>query len=472
MGLPGLRSRWPAGILALTLAVLLAARGAWGAAPTLGVRQELPNGLIWLFSEQRSLPLVNVSLLVKGGVLRDPPGKAGLANLTALMLLQGTRKRSATQIAQELDYIGAKLKASGSDDYVTVSLTVLKKDLATGLELLRDVVLNPAFAPEELKRKVGQLKASFQTDEDEPDIVASRTFHRRLFGEHPYGHPPKGTPEGLAAITPKDLQEFHGKFFRPNNAILTVVGDLSLEEAREWVTRTFGDWKAAPVPELKVPPPPALKATEKIVIDKKIAQANIVWGHLGISRSNPDFYALQLLNYILGGGGFSSRLLNRIREEKGLAYSVASSFDAGLEPGAFAIALETKNQSMSEAVAEVLREVERLRQENVTPEELEEAKSYLIGSFPARMDSVSKRAALMAYVELHGLGLDYPWRYPSLIRNLTAEDLRKAAVRYLHPENYLLVVVGNRSELGEPAAMEAPKGGKENQHERGKKPAP
>uniref|UniRef100_A0A7V6A3C9 Insulinase family protein n=1 Tax=Desulfobacca acetoxidans TaxID=60893 RepID=A0A7V6A3C9_9BACT len=449
----------------VTLAASAAAQESAAPEQVLGERRKLPNGLVWLFSEQHSLPLVSVKILIKGGVLRDPPGKAGLANLTALLLTQGTKKRSATQIAQEVDFLGARLGAAGSDDFTSVSLTVLKRNLGPGLDLLKDILLNPAFSKDEIKRKVSQLTASFQTDEDEPGIVASRAFHRRLFGKNPYAHPPKGMPEDLATIDSKDLVAFHDKYYRPNNAILTVVGDLSQEEAQDWVSKTFGDWKEGPIPDLKVPAPPELQNVEKIIIDKGITQANIIWGCLGIARKNPDFYSLQLLNYILGGGGFSSRLMNDIREDRGLAYSVNSSFEAGLEPGAFAIDLETKNHSAGEAVAQVIREVERVRSQPVSATELEEAKSYLIGSFPAKMDSVSKRAALLAYVEFYGLGLDYPWRYPSLIKNLTPADLQKTAEKYLHPERYLLVVVGNQSEMPGFAPATTSPGDKETKHD-------
>jgi zinc protease len=449
------------------IVILAATAAAQDSAPSqvLGVRQELPNGLVWLFSEQHSLPLVSVKILIKGGVLRDPPEKAGLANLTALLLTQGTKKRSATQIAQDVDFLGARLGAAGSDDYTSVSLTVLKNNLGPALDLLKDILFNPAFSREEMKRKISQLKASFQTDEDEPGIVASRAFHRRLFGNNPYAHPPKGTPESLTAIDSKDLVAFHDKFYRPNNAIMTVVGDLSPEEAQEWVTKTFGEWKGAPIPDLKVPPPPGLKNTEKIIIDKSITQANIIWGFLGISRNNPDFYALQVLNYILGGGGFTSRLMNNIREDRGLAYSVASGFEAGLEPGAFAVNLETKNQSAGESVAQIIDEVKRVRSQPVSATELADAKSYLIGSFPAKMDSVAKRAGLLAYVEFYGLGLDYPWRYPSLINNLTPADLQKTAEEYLHPERYLLVVVGRQSEMPAFAPPTTSPGDKETKHD-------
>jgi zinc protease len=433
-------------------------------AQTLGSRRELPNGLVWLFSEQTSLPLVTLNLVIKAGALRDPAGKAGLANLTAVMLLQGTKKRPATQIAQELDFLGARLSARGEDDFAVLSLTVLKKDLAAGLELLQDVLRQPAFAPEEVRRKVTQLQASFKSDEDDPGIVASRAFHKRLFGDNPYGHPPKGSPESLAGLSPKDLQDFHSTFYRPNNAILSLVGDLTQAEAENWVTKIFGPWEKAPLPELKLPPAPPLKRAETVVIDKTITQANIILGQVGLSRRNPDFYAFQVMNYILGGGGFASRLVDNIRENRGLAYSVNSSFDPGQEAGPFAVSLETKNASAGEVVAQVLKELERIRTSPVSAAELADAKSYLIGSFPRKMDSLGKRAWLLAYVELFGLGLDYPWRYASLLQDLTTADIQKVAQKYLHPDKYLLVIVGDRAELPSFQDKPAPSKEKEKHH--------
>jgi zinc protease len=431
------------------MAMLLAVGVAAAAQPpqVLGVKEQLPNGLVWLFSEQRSLPLVTIQVMVKAGVLRDPPGKAGLANLTALLLLQGTKKRSATQIAEELDFLGARLSASGSYDLALVSFMTLKKDLAAGLDLFQDVLYNPVFSLKEMRQKVSQLQASFKSDEDEPGIVASRAFHRQLFGDNPYGHPPKGTPAGLKAITRNDLVEFYRTYYRPNNAILSIVGDLSQEEAARVVTEVFGVWEKAPIPELKVPPPPALNKPEVTVINKDITQANIIWGNLGIARDNSDFYAFQVMNYILGGGGFASRLMENIRENRGLAYSVGSSFDPGLQPGPFTVALETKNASAGEALTQAIKEVELIRAKPVSEQELKDAKSYLIGSFPRKMDSLGKRAALLGYVEFYGLGLDYPWRYPELVKDLTPTDIQRVAERYLHPDKYLLVVVGDQDKM-------------------------
>jgi zinc protease len=430
--------------------ILIVGQAAWAApdSKVLGVREKLPNELVWVFSQQTDLPLVTMELLVKAGVLRDPPGKEGLANLTASLLLSGTKTLSAAQIAEQVDFLGARLGGGGGDDFATLSLTVLKKNLAPALELCKEVLLAPAFAPEEMKRKVSQIKASLESEKDEPMVVASRAFARELFGPFPYGHPVRGTAAGLSAITRKDLVDFHRTYYRPNNAILSLVGDLTQDEARQWVTKTLGAWTAGPIPPLKLPPVPPLKENKVTVLDKDITQANIILGNMAIARENPDFYPLQVMNYILGGGGFSSRMLDDIRVNRGLAYSVSSSFDPGLEPGPFHVSLETKNSSASEAITQVLAEMQRIRTEPVTPEELKDAKSYLIGSFPRKMDSMSKRAGLMAYVEAYGLGLNYPWRYPDLIQHLTAADIQKVAEKYLHPEAYLLVVVGKKSAMG------------------------
>lgn len=441
------------GVLLWSSAVLAAPESQ-----VLGTRHKLPNDLVWLFSPQPELPLVTLELLIKAGTLTDPPGKEGLANLTASLLLNGTKSRSAAKIASELDFMGARLSVSGGGDFATVSLTALKKDLGPALELLQDILMNPTFPAAEVVRKVNQFKAALTSAEDEPKVVASRTFIKHLYGAFPYSHPVMGTAQGLTAITRRDLIEFHRNYYRPNNAVLSVVGDLTPEEAQQWVTKIFGAWTAAPLPAVKLPAIPPLDQRQEVVIDKDISQANVILGNLGITRNNPDFYAFQVMNYLLGGGGFVSRLMDDIRVNRGLAYSVYSSFDPGLEPGPFIVALETKNASAGEAITQVVEQLRRMMTQPVTPEELKEAKSYLIGSFPRKMDSISKRAWLLGYVEVYGLGLDYPWRYPELIGHLTPEDIQKVAEKYLHPEKYLLVVVGKKSAMSHlPGALPSQK---------------
>lgn len=438
----------------VVIGIFLVSSAALAAPETrvLGTRQKLPNDLIWLFSQQSELPLVTLELIIKAGTLEDPPGKAGLANLTAALLLNGTKTRSSAKIAEELDFMGAHLGASGGDDCATVSLTVLKKDLGPALDLFKDILLNPTFPAAEMQRKVSQIKAALISDEDDPMVVASRAFAKNLYGSFPYGHPVRGTPQGLSAITRADLVAFHRTFYRPNNAVLSLVGDLTPDEARQWVTKIFGGWAAIPIPPAKLPPIPPLTQRQEVVIDKDISQANIIMGSLGMARRNPDFYAFQVMNYILGGGGFASRLMDDIRVNRGLAYSVSSSFSPGLEPGPFAVSLETKNASAQEAIDQVVAQMQRIRTQPVTPEELQDAKSYLIGSFPRKMDSMSKRAWLLGYVEVYGLGLDYPWRYPELIQHLTPADIQQVADKYIHPEKYLLVIVGKKSAMMSPSA--------------------
>ena len=439
--------RWLCLLLVWALTALWCPGPAAAADQVLGVREKLPNDLVWLYSQQTGLPLVTLELTIKAGTLQDPKGKEGLANLTASLLLSGTKSRNATQIAQELDFMGARLKAGGGDDFASISLVILKKDLGAGLELLKDVLLNPTFSLPEVQRKVAQYKAALESEQDEPMVVAGRTFAKDLYGDFPYGHPVRGTPQGLAAITPKDLAEFHRTYYRPNNTVLSLVGDLTQAEAGQAVSKTFGSWAAAPIPALKLPPIPPLSQRQAVVIDKDISQANIILGSLGINRQNPDFYAFQVMNYILGGGGFSSRLMDDIRENRGLAYSVSSSFSPGLEPGPFTVALETKNPSAAEAVTQVLEQLKLIMSQPVQPKELEDAKSFFIGSFARKMDSMSKRAWLLSYVEVYGLGLDYPWKYPDLIQHLTPADIQKVAEKYLHPDKYLLVVVGKKAAM-------------------------
>lgn len=413
----------------------------------LGERHTGPNDLVWLYSEQPGLPLVTLELLIKAGVLQDPPGKAGLANLTAELLLSGTRSRTAPQISEEIDYLGARLETSGGQDYAVLRLTVLKKYHREALQLFQDILLHPVFAPEEIARKVEQLKGRLKSEQDEPGVVAFRAFCRALYAAHPYGHPVIGTAEGLSAITRDDLLKFHQQYYRPNNAILVLVGDVRPTEAEQIVQEFFGNWNAAPVPKRELPPIPESSRCRVMKIDRNLTQANIVLGQRGIKRRNPDFYAFLLMNYILGGGGFVSRLMDNIREDRGLAYSVGSSFDPGLEPGPFEVSLETKNATAGLALQEVLRELHRIRTELVTEKELSEAKSYMIGSLMRKMDSNAKRAWLLGYVEFYGLGLDYLQRYPEIINGLTREDIRRVAQKYLSPEQWLLVVVGQQSQI-------------------------
>lgn len=410
-------------------------------------RAVLPNQLILLTSKEHALPFVTLQLLIGSGSMKDPIGAEGLSQMTARGLLLGTLKRSVTAINEELDFMGASLSSSSGRDYATVTLKILKKDLEKGIDLFMEVLTQPTFPEEEIRREVEKTLATIQSEEDQPEEVAEKTFQKTLFLNNPYGHPVVGTKDSLPHMTREKILSFYHSYYHPNNATLTVVGDISGEEIRTMLLPHLIKW-----PMGKIPPKTfSINFEEEqrtIKIHKPITQANIIIGHRGVSRDHPDYYALLVMNYILGGGGFASRLMEEIRNKRGLAYSVTSYFDPGKYPGSFQISLQTKNASAREAITLSLQEMKRIQKEFVSEKELEGAKKYLIGSFPMRIDTQGKLVNFLNQVEYYGLGLDYPERYPTLIRSVTREEILRVAQKHLFPEKYILVIVANLKEAG------------------------
>ncbi len=410
-------------------------------------RTVLPNQLVLLVCEEHSLPFVTFQLFIDSGARKDPAGEEGLAYLTAKGLLLGTTKRRATSINEELDFMGASLSASSGRDYTTLTLRVLKKDLDRGFDLFMEVLTQPLFPEEEIRKEVEKVLAAIQSAEDEPGEVAQKEFRKTLFPTSPYGHPVEGTKESLPRLTREMLVRFHRSYYHPNGAILTVVGDITSGEVERNLFPRLGKWPSAEIPKESFQPTFA-EGPKTVKTDRAITQAHIILGHAGVSRDNPDYYCLLVMNYILGGGGFSSRLVEEIRNKRGLAYSVASFFEPGKYPGSFEIVLQTKNASAREAISLAIQQVGRIRKEPVSEKELEAAKKYLIGSFPLRLDTQGKLASFLTQVEYFSLGPDYPEKYPSLIKSVTREDVLRVANAYLHPENEILVVVANLKEAG------------------------
>ena len=413
-----------------------------GAAP-LGRRVEMGNGLILLVAERPTLPMVTVEVLVTAGSLSEPGGKAGLANLTAELLPLGTTSRTAPEISEAIEFVGGSLHATGSREFASISLTVLKRDLDLGLALLADILMRPAFREEEIARKVQQLQGSIRRKQEDPGTVVREAFASSLFREHPYGRPVEGTEESLARVTRKDLLEFHRHYYVPNNSILAAAGDVTLPELQGAIEKHFQGWPRKPVPPLDVAAvsPPGTRQVVKI--DREVTQANIVWGHVGVERKHPDYYVLSVMNLILGGGGLTSRLMGSIRQERGWAYDVHSFFSAGRDLGSFEVNLQTKNETAGPAIEEVFGQIREIRENGVTAEELEEAKGFLTGSFPLRFETNRQVVSFLAAVEFYGLGMDFPERYPEIIRAVTREDILRVAREYLHPDRGILVVMAD-----------------------------
>jgi len=407
-------------------------------------RTTLQNSLIVLHSEEHSLPIVMVTLLVKASQLNEPKDKAGLANLTAELLLEGTKHRKSTEISEEIEFLGASLDTLTGRDYTTISLSVLKKDINKGFELFSDILLNPTFPQQEIDREKELIKGSLKQSEEDPSFIAERTFRKEVFGEHPYGRLTEGSAETIGNIKREDMIKFYSDYFLPNNSILSIVGDITEDELTALIKKYLGDWKKADLPAITANKLDEKKTNGVIKLDKDLAQANILLGHIGISRDNPDYYAVSVMNYIFGGGGFSSRLMQSIRDEMGLAYDVDSSFSLNKEKGLFQVEVQTKNESADLVISEILKQMERIRKEYVSDEELTDAKSYLTGSFPRRLDTNRKIADFLTLVEFYNLGLDYIEKYSTYINSVTKEDILRVARKYLDPENYVLVIVANQ----------------------------
>jgi zinc protease len=405
-------------------------------------RTVLDNGLTLLTVERHNLPMVKVAVGLNAGSLMEPAEKSGLANLTASLLTEGTQSRTSREISEAIEFVGGSIGASGGTDYSTVSLSILKKDVDLGFDLLADIILHPSFPEDELIKKRERIKASLKAREEDPAFVATKAFKKAVFGDHPYGRLVSGSDETLDAISRDDVVNFHESYYVPNSSIMAVVGDISAAEVTVLLKRYFSAWHAQNVEknELMLP---KTKERKIITVDKDLTQATIELGHLGVSRDNPDYYALSVMNYILGGGGFSSRLMLNIREEKGLVYDIHSFFAAEKYGGRFQVGLQTKNESANIAIREVLNEIRRIKTEPVTDSELSDAKSFLTGSFPMRIETSSRIAGFLVAVEYYDLGVKYIDNYPEYINSISKEDVLRVAKKYLDDVNFTLVVVAD-----------------------------
>jgi len=411
-------------------------------------RKVLENGLTLLMVERHNVPVVMVTVGIRAGNLFEPEEKAGLANLTAELLTSGTNKRTAYEISEGIEFVGASLDASGGDDYITVTLSVLKKDIDLGFDLLSDVILNPVFPEDELNKRKEHIKGGLKSEEEDPGFIAKREFKKAVFGTHPYGRLITGDSKTIDRIKRDDLRRFHSDYYIPGNAIMSVVGDITPREVSELLEKYFSAWQSKEPKTFSLPAIETRKGKKTIAIDRDLTQASIILGHEGISRDNPDYYAISVMNYVLGGGGFSSRLMQNVRDEKGLVYDIHSFFDANKYGGYFQVVLQTKNESANVAIEEVIKEIKNIQLNGISGTELLDAKTFLIGSFPMRIETNRRIADFLVAVEFYGLGIDYIDKYPRYIGSVTKEDILRVAKRYLDPDNYILVIVADQQKAG------------------------
>jgi zinc protease len=423
------------------------------ARPKLDVeRIELPNGLALLLSENHSTPSVAIKAVVRAGSRFEPDEKAGLASLVGELLDEGTVSRSSQQIAEIVESVGGRLGTFGdyqSSGCVAVFLSI---DISTGLDVIADVLMNASFPEDKVRQQIERRLAQIKSRLDVPRTQASDIFNEIVFQGTPQRRPSIGYEQTVSKLTREDAVEFFRRFYVPNNTTLAIVGDIDKAAIRKQVEEIFGAWSRAV--DFKTPPV-ALAVRRNEAIERFVTatkeQVNIFVGHLGIARKNPDYYALLVLDTILGSSpGFTSRIPRILRDEQGLAYTTFSNItaSAGVDPGRFVAYIGTSPENLDRALEGLRREIRRIVEEPVEESEVEMAKSYLTGSFVFHFQKNLQVADFLVEAETYDLGFDYLEKYPEMIRAVTVQDVTRAARQYLDPEHLTSVIVGPVDERG------------------------
>jgi zinc protease len=421
----------------------MAASLAQGLSP---VRAELANGGVVLVQETVITPAVTISASFRAGSMFDPVDLPGLAYLTGRVIDRGTRRRTASMMADDLDERGVSLRVSSNRQALTVSCTCLAEDFDDLLAIVADVVRDPTFPPAEIEKRRSEALTILRQNEDNPGARAVDAVLELLYGwQHPYGRPPKGTVTGVESVSRADLVAFHAALVRPAAMSLAIVGDVRPEHALERAVQEFEGWTAEPpAPATIAAPPSAPGRRTRVIAMPGKTQTDIAYGFTTIRRLDPRYYAYWMMNNVLGQFGLGGRLADNIRERQGMAYYAFSTLDptageapllvrAGVDPG-----------NVDRAVAAIDHEVAALAAHGPTATELAETRGYLVGSIPRLLETNQSIAAFLQTSEEYGLGLDYDQRLPSLLDSVTLDEIHAAAAEVLDPARAAIAVAGPR----------------------------
>ncbi len=405
----------------------------------------LTGGARLLVVTQGEVPYVTINVVLRGGSAVDPADRVGLAAFAAQLLTKGTPTRSADDIAEAMDFVGGSLDASTGSDWTTVSLGVLESDLADGLALLADVVMNPTFPEDELDLVRTRGLSGLQASLAQPAVRASRAFTRAVYGEHGYGK--LETSETLEAIDRATLQQFHRTWFRPGNALFVVAGSVTADEIAPAIEAAFREWQPGSVPDVTYGAAPRAEEREVILVHQPgSVQAVVRAGHLLVRGNSPDWTALSVANQVLGGG-VTGRLFRILREERGWTYGAYAAATRRRDFGVWQAALEARNEVAVDAIAEMLAQIERMRTELVPGAELGVTQSFMVGSFPLTIETPQQIARQVASNRLLGLPDDALATYRERIAALDASEIRRVSSQHYQPDRIVLVVVGDAAEL-------------------------
>lgn len=409
--------------------------------------QRLNNGMHLYLLPDHELPLVELSLTIGGGSSLDDLQKVGISSLFASVLESGgAGGRDPQQLEDELERMAAELSVSRGAYSTTISMSLRSRDLEPGLDILADLLRRPRFDQERFDLSLKHLREGVRRQNDDPSSIAGRTLAKASYGDHPFGR--ETTLKTIDRIKRDDLLEIHRTYFQPSNMWLAVSGDVDTGQLVALLDERFGDWKSTEVPSLDPPALPESSSPTVWVAEKDVPQTTILMGHQGIEKSNPDMFALKVANYILGGGGFNSRMMREVRSNRGLAYSVYSYFQVGrILPEMFIASSETKASSTIEVV-ELMRDLmQQLRVEQVGEEELLLAKESLINSFVFAFDSSQSIVNRRVRLDYYAYPPKYLETYREKVATVTVEDVQRVAQKYLHPDQLQIVLVGKTADF-------------------------
>jgi zinc protease len=405
-------------------------------------REALPNGVRVLVLEDHRLPAFSLGVTIARGAGAESVEEAGVAAYTAELMERGAGARTALELAAVVDALGASLEVDAGWDALSARVAGLSEDQGALFDVLADVVLRPRFDRDEAERVRAESLAALRQAADDPSTLLGWSFAKALYPGHRFGLPEAGTPETVARLGPEAARAFHRRMFVPGAAIVFASGDVAPEALLARIRATYGAWRGAPPPDVG-PPPPVPARRRVVVVDRPdLGQAQIGVGHGGIARSDPRRLPAQLLNSALGGGGFSSRLMARIRAEEGLTYGISSQFVQRHRPGPFAVFTFTRVPKVGEVVGGILEELERVRQEPPSQEELARVQSQRAGQFALALETSAQVAAALVDLDVYGLPPDTLDTYRGRVRAVTVAETSAVARELIEPERASIVVVG------------------------------
>jgi zinc protease len=412
-------------------------------------RTALPNGMKVLVLEDRRVPRVALRLTARRGGAMVDPKRAGLASFAAEVMKRGAGDRDALALAKAVDEIGADLSVSAGWNSMTVAVSGLSRDLPMLMEILTDVALRPRFDRGEAVRAREQMLAAIEKAKDDPATLSRWYTDRALFEGHRFGIPLGGDTLTVASLDAAAARRFHAEVFVPDNLIFATSGDVQADSILALAEKTFGEMPRAEVPAAgPVPQLPAPTATRILIVDRPdLEQARIVVAHEGIARTDPDRIAASIMNSILGGSGFSSRLMASVRADAGLTYGVYSGFSLRRQPSLFRISTFTRVAEARTVVDLLLSELERMRAEPPTEAEIGKARTLATGSFSLGLETSDAVIGGLVDLDVHGLPEDALDTYRVRVRAVTEADVAREALRLLHPDRVAIVLVGSAKQL-------------------------